>query len=271
MRVRPLFCSAAQIAREMKRAHQIAMSKSTVRRDLIECGYVPRVRRYVPTTVIKDHTARLEFARTYRHKFPTGSIVFTDEKIFSCNDCGHRSMWVPRGSYALSRENTRWPTRLMLWGAIGRDFFHWVILKNNKKKKNPDEDEEKKHRTLNCMMYKNRILPTTVKHCQDHNRVLMQDGAGPHKAKVVYKYLKNKGVTVIDWPPRSPDLNPIETLWALIEVAVSNRFPQTYAELAAAVEEVFTDWRDNKMWLINKLVNSFDDRCATVIAKEGRM
>ena len=40
--------------------------------------------------------------------------------------------------------------------------------------------------------------------------VFMQDNAKIHTAKVVKEFFKEMGIPLTDWPPYSPDLNPIE-------------------------------------------------------------
>ncbi|GBN67089.1 hypothetical protein AVEN_166511-1, partial [Araneus ventricosus] len=38
----------------------------------------------------------------------------------------------------------------------------------------------------------------------------MDDNARPHRALLVDKFLESEDIRRMDWPARSPDLNPIE-------------------------------------------------------------
>ena len=40
--------------------------------------------------------------------------------------------------------------------------------------------------------------------------IIMQDKALSHKAKSVMSYVQQQEFEIMDWPPQSPDLNPIE-------------------------------------------------------------
>ena len=53
-------------------------------------------------------------------------------------------------------------------------------------------------------------------------KVFMQDNAPIHKTTAVMEYL-NKNVEVMPWPAYSPDLNPIENVWAQMQRKVYQR------------------------------------------------
>jgi len=46
---------------------------------------------------------------------------------------------------------------------------------------------------------------------------MQEDNAPWHTAKIITKYLANKKVKRINWPPQLPDLNPIKNLWKYIK------------------------------------------------------
>jgi len=61
--------------------------------------------------------------------------------------------------------------------------------------------------------------------------VFQQDNARPHTAKRTQSLLENwalaHGFSLMEWPPNSPDMNPIEHLWAHLKLKLHQRYPDT--------------------------------------------
>ena len=61
-------------------------------------------------------------------------------------------------------------------------------------------------------LVKDHVLPV-LRNLTKQPSIFMQDNAPCHKAMVVMNFLNAENVTVMDLPPQSPDLNPIENVW----------------------------------------------------------
>jgi transposase len=69
--------------------------------------------------------------------------------------------------------------------------------------------------------------------------VFQQDNAPPYSAKRTREKLDQLGLIVLDWPANSPDLNPIEHIWAVMKQAITERIqrPTSRAEMYQAIQE----------------------------------
>jgi len=63
------------------------------------------------------------------------------------------------------------------------------------------------------------------------NIIFQQDNATPHTSKKTHAFLQEAieehGFTLMVWPPNSPDMNPIEHLWAHIKLELHRQYPDT--------------------------------------------
>jgi hypothetical protein len=69
-----------------------------------------------------------------------------------------------------------------------------------------------------------------------------------------------------DWPANSPDLNPIENVWAMLTRAVAKHVIDDTAELQRII---ILEWDNLSLDTIRKLYNSIHMRYALVIKDNG--
>ncbi|GFX95830.1 transposable element Tc3 transposase [Trichonephila clavipes] len=98
--------------------------------------------------------------------------------------------------------------------------------------------------------------------------ILMDDNARPHRARIVEEYLEDHGLERMEWPARSPDLNPIEHLWDYLgrEVAALNPPPRSLHELKQGLLCV---WSSLSIPVSGNLINSMGNRCRQCIQVRG--
>ena len=96
--------------------------------------------------------------------------------------------------------------------------------------------------------------------------VLQQDNASPHVSALSRHFFDREKVEVLDRPAQSPDLNPVENLWAIIEKKFA---PQKRTSSADWKERVAVVWEDIDQELVVELVRSMPNRIAACIKKKG--
>ncbi|UYV84139.1 hypothetical protein LAZ67_X001302 [Cordylochernes scorpioides] len=125
--------------------------------------------------------------------------------------------------------------------------------------------------TLTAQRYRDEILEPYLRPYRDqigHNLIFMDDNARPHRARLVNEYLQSENIRRMDWPARSPDLNPIEHVLDALGRRIGARHPspRTLVELRTVLLE---EWGLLPLNLLQSLVNSMGARCETLIAVRG--
>jgi transposase len=92
---------------------------------------------------------------------------------------------------------------------------------------------------------------------------LQHHNATSHTAHSVRDFLQNRDVSVLPWPAKSPDLNPIEHIWDLLDRRVRAKaiHPRTVRELAGVLVE---EWGKISHQELANLVQSMRRRCTAV-------
>jgi hypothetical protein len=96
---------------------------------------------------------------------------------------------------------------------------------------------------------------------QKEEFIFMEDGSKVHKGKARLWRL-NKGVRGFDWPPSSPDLNPIEKIWRWMKHEINKLecVPTTVEDMKEVLQELWSevkpeDWR----YLTHRLTCKIED------------
>lgn len=96
------------------------------------------------------------------------------------------------------------------------------------------------------------------------------DNDPKHTAKICRDYLHEKeeegSLTVMEWPPQSPDLNPIELLWDELDRKVKTVAPTSAAVLWTLLQQ---EWATISEETLTKLIARMPRLCAAVITNKG--
>ena len=97
--------------------------------------------------------------------------------------------------------------------------------------------------------------------------IIMEDGASVHKG-VCVNARKVMGCKTQPHPPNSPDLNPIENIWAHIKYRLAKEHPFVTArkELEIIISHMWEEMADDRF---NNLIESMPHRIAAVIKAKG--
>lgn len=256
--------TARALQNDLQQATGVNVSDQTIRNRLHEGGL--RAPRPVvgPVLTAQHRRARLAFAIDHqnwqlRHWRP---VLFTDESRFNLSTCDRRErVWRCRGErYAacnIIQHDRFGGGSVMVWGGISLEGRTDLYRLDNG--------------TLTAIRYRDEILGPIVRTyagAVGPGFLLVHDNARPHVARVCRQFLEDEGIDTIDWPPRSPDLNPIEHLWDIMFRSIRRRqvAPQTVQELSDALVQI---WEEIPQDTIRRLIRSMPRRCQACVQARG--
>lgn len=266
--LRTVLKSPAITAKELKKelsGFLGSVSVRTIQRRLqVDLKLPCRKAAMKPLITDKMKRKRMQFARKYIDwtKEQWGNVMFSDESTFRTLRVVARTIRRPMGSYRYSSRYTvktmKHPAGVMVWacftGNVGRGSIYFL----------PQKTMMNGDRYLNVM--KEKLLHRMEMHRATH---FLQDGAPCHKSKKVMDFFKENKIEVIDWPGNSPDLNPIENVWAHMKNKLKEK---AITSVPTLEKEILNLWvKETPTEYLKRLTDSMPERLRLVLEHKGEM
>ena len=258
--------TAAEIARQSTIFGLPNISADTIRRALRRQGLVARVKPRKPALTKLQRQRRLEWARAHRNCTAADweRVIFSDEtKLLCVNPNGRAWCWRPANDHSLGDRIVK-PSKkfggvaVMMWGCMSAKGVGNAcrILT-----------------TMDSSVYveilERHMRPSTgwLRPYAGAPYFLQQDNDPKHTSRKTRDWLALNHVAALTWPSQSPDLNPIEQLWATLKRRVNRGVAPTTVD--ALWERLEQTWWSIEPELCQRLVDSMPARIEAVLKAHG--
>ena len=227
------------------------ISPSQCKKILNDNGIYYFERVAVPPLTAEHVQNRWNFVRQFLHTnyFFMPNIIFTDESTVVV-DLDNGGIWRFRGQIPPEGFYTKisHPVQVMVWAGIGPHGFRTKLIKCE------GHITAKKYAEL---LHNNNIIDN-IKAVFGQNFIWMQDNAPSHTGHDAIMYLHQNIPGMLNWPARSPDLNPIEQLWSYIKRKIKGMTFRNADHLFNTLSEIWDNIPDET---IHQYYSSFKARC----------
>ena len=231
------------------------LSLRTMQRYLIKAGCLPY--RPVKSPALTRKQMRCRYLWSLQHKdHDWEQTVFSDETYISLDQSATgqfvRRQKHQRTTLQHSKQFRPFNKKLLVWGCIDANGPGPIVIFRG------TMDTEKYADILSEHILPHSCLIGTFQ----------QDNAPPHKAKKISLLFEQNGLSVMQWPPYSPDANCIENIWSLLKNKVRVRGSKCLEELEASIIDVWKNDLSLKQ-ACTAVVKSMPSRISSLVKARG--
>lgn len=258
--------TACEAVKSLEHDFNVHVSPQTIRNVLKSKGFQAKHKTKKPLISMKNQKKRLDFAKKYKHWSTNDwhNVIWSDEsKINRFGSDGIHWCWkLP--CEKLSERNIQ-PTMkhgggsVMVWGCMTAHGVGFLCRIHGRM------DAE-----LYCNILEDELMNSMTYYEMEKAKTLFQQDNDPkHTSKKALKCLQDLELNVLEWPSQSPDLNPIEHLWAILK-----RKLDSYSYKPDGVEELWerivVEWNKITKEQCLALISSMPRRIKEVLKAKGR-
>lgn len=256
-------------------SHTPIASPATYKRRFSELGYTHTRCARKPRLNKDARTKRLNFALKYKDwdHLSWRKVIFSDECSVE-RGTGRPRDWCWRRDDEKYHQDCITATSkgkdmcIMIWAAI----YGEGDCRSNVTFMERDDDAPRQGYTANSYLL---FVLDELETIFEPGMTFMQDNAPIHKSRKVLQAFEDAGIPLLDWPPHSPDLNPIEHLWWVLKKEIyeanphllyEGRSENDYISFQTAIEQAWAAIPSDK---IRGLIDSMPRRIQAVLDAKG--
>jgi hypothetical protein len=258
--------SAVDVARSLEGELGVSVHAQTVQNALHDKGMGAFVKPEKPNLSLENVKARLEWANV--HKDWTiddwRRVVWTGEtKINRFGSDGRRYAW-KRDDEPVQPRHVQTTVKhgggnIKLWSCITYNGVGFIVKIDS---------------ILNQELYKEILMQdlpdSLLDYCMKEEDIIFQQDNDPkHTARSVQEWFAEQSFEVMVWPSQSPDLNPIENIWALLKKRLYRDYDRPAKGMLAHWDRIHKTWYKITKQECQRVIDTIPERCRQVIAKKG--